>query len=217
MCDTCPRGYYCTENTTNPYDFPCPVGHYCPAGTRFDTEYPCPQGTYNPDTMTTNSSACLYCPPGEYCEGTGRELPSGNCSEGWFCTGGAHQSEPIVLGESTLSGGTCYFPTEKQRIFHDEHPRRCDCTSVRSCSFLPLSALRMLAGNYTDIDVCMCPANNYTGGRCHPGTYCPSGSSAPVLCIAGQYCEDYELPLPNGACAPQRHVWLLVDRAQAKD
>ena len=103
MCDTCPRGYYCTENTTNPYDFPCPVGHYCPAGTRFDTEYPCPQGTYNPDTMTTNSSACLYCPPGEYCEGTGRELPSGNCSEGWFCTGGAHQSEPIVLGESTLS------------------------------------------------------------------------------------------------------------------
>ena len=64
----------------------------------------------------------------------------------------------------------------------------------------------MLAGNYTDIDVCMCPANNYTGGRCQPGTYCPSGSSAPVLCIAGQYCEDYELPLPNGACASQRYL-----------
>ena len=66
---------------------------------RFDTEFACPQGTYTPDTMTTSSSACLYCPPGEYCEGTGRELPNGNCSEGWFCTGGAYQSRPIVLGK----------------------------------------------------------------------------------------------------------------------
>ena len=58
--------------------------------------------------------------------------------------------------------------------------------------------LILLSGNFTDIDVCMCPANNYTGGKCQPGTYCPSGSSAPVLCIGGQYCEDYELALPNG-------------------
>ena len=58
------------------------------------------------------------------------------------------------------------------------------------------------AGNFTDIDVCMCPTNNYTGGRCQPGTYCPSGSAAPVLCIGGQYCEDYELALPNGECDP---------------
>ena len=55
-----------------------------------------------------------------------------------------------------------------------------------------------ISGNFTDIDVCMCPTNNYTGGICQPGTYCPSGSPAPVLCIAGQYCEDYELALPNG-------------------
>ena len=53
-------------------------------------------------------------------------------------------------------------------------------------------------GNYTDIDVCTCPEFNYTGGRCQPGTYCPSGSAAPVQCTPGEYCMDYELATPNG-------------------
>ena len=100
QCDTCPMGYYCVANTTNPDDYPCPVGHYCPDGTQFSTQFACPAGTYNPDTMTTNSSACLFCPPGEYCEGVGRELPNGNCSDGWYCTGGAFQAEPIVMGKN---------------------------------------------------------------------------------------------------------------------
>lgn len=53
-------------------------------------------------------------------------------------------------------------------------------------------------GNYTSIDVCTCPANNYTGGKCQPGSFCPEGSSAPTSCTAGMYCDDYELATPKG-------------------
>ena len=39
--------------------------------------------------------------------------------------------------------------------------------------------------------------------RCHlyfSGTYCPEGSSAPIPCTAGQYCDIDELDSPTGNC-----------------
>ena len=32
------------------------------------------------------------------------------------------------------------------------------------------------------------------------GTYCPTGSSQPIACPRGQYCEDDENPIPDGPC-----------------
>ena len=101
-CQWCPAGYYCPLNTTDPVGSPCPPGYYCPQGTDHAHEFPCPPGTYNPHQGMTNSTACLICPPGEYCEVEGSDSPTGNCSVGWFCTGGAHQSKPVVFGEYTL-------------------------------------------------------------------------------------------------------------------
>lgn len=98
-CDQCPAGYYCVQNTTDAYSFPCPVGHYCPAGTKYSTEYPCLAGTYNPLTTQQSVASCLLCTPGMYCENQGISEPTGNCSAGWFCTGGASQAQPIVLGK----------------------------------------------------------------------------------------------------------------------
>lgn len=98
-CDQCPSGYYCVENTTDAYSFPCPVGYYCPAGTQYSTEYPCLAGTYNPLTTQQSVSSCLLCTPGMYCENQGNSQPTANCSDGWFCTGGASQAQPIVLGK----------------------------------------------------------------------------------------------------------------------
>lgn len=55
-------------------------------------------------------------------------------------------------------------------------------------------------GNYSSIDICSCLEMNMTGGRCQPSFYCPLGSSAPISCVAGQYCADYELDAPTGKC-----------------
>ena len=55
-----------------------------------------------------------------------------------------------------------------------------------------------ITGNFTDVDVCMCPDDDYTGDRCTPGTYCPSGTSGPIECTPGKYCGDFELTEPSG-------------------
>lgn len=99
VCQDCPPGFYCPLNTTNPTGEPCIKGHYCPQGTGYAAQYPCPEGTYNPDVGSTNSSACLLCLPGQYCHGNGLEMPSGNCSDGWFCTGGASSPKPMSSGK----------------------------------------------------------------------------------------------------------------------
>lgn len=48
---------------------------------------------------------------------------------------------------------------------------------------------------------------NMTGGHCQPGFYCAQGSSAPILCTAGQYCADAELDSPTGTCTHLSHVY----------
>ncbi|XP_033122761.1 uncharacterized protein LOC117121631 [Anneissia japonica] len=151
-CPSCVAGYYCPSNTSDPLVYPCPVGHYCPTGTTYPYEHACPEGSYNGLEAQQNISSCDLCPPGMYCQGEGLEEPTGNCSAGWFCTGGAWDSMPLPPGNSTVIA---------------------DCT---------------------------CPAVNYTGNKCPPGTYCPEGSSAPVDCDYGKYCADYELPAPTEDC-----------------
>lgn len=58
------------------------------------------------------------CPPGYYCEGEGNSEPTGLCDAGWFCTGGAYEARPIVIGnystidicsclELNMTGGKC--------------------------------------------------------------------------------------------------------------
>lgn len=41
--------------------------------------------------------------------------------------------------------------------------------------------------NYTNAN-CLCPATS-TGGRCQIGFYCPSGSSEPIPCPPGAFCN----------------------------
>ena len=109
-------------------------------------------GSYNPTDGSTGPEDCLMCPPGEYCEFDGLAQPTGNCSAGWFCTGGSWQAQPSE------------------------------------------------AGNATDVNSCSCPAGNYTGGRCWPGTYCPEGNTYPLACSLGSYCDQWELSTPAGLC-----------------
>lgn len=84
----------------------------------------------------------------------GLDAPTGNCSEGWYCTGGSYMAEPVTTD------------------------------------------------NATDLATCTCPLANYTGGKCWPGTYCPSGTVYPLPCTYGWYCDDYGLATPKGLCDP---------------
>lgn len=46
---------------------------------------------------------------------------------------------------------------------------------------------------------CVCPAFQMTsGGICPAGYYCPQGSSKPVACDGGKYCETPGLMTPTG-------------------
>jgi len=48
---------------------------------------------------------------------------------------------------------------------------------------------------------CSCAGNSEeTGGRCWPGTYCPTATGCPLQCTPGMYCDDYELAIPTGPC-----------------
>lgn len=82
-------------------------GHYCPNGTTFDTENRCPPGSYNPTTKGTQSSDCLECPPGKYCAGYANSAYTGNCSAGWYCTGGADGPNTTTHGGQCSPGYYC--------------------------------------------------------------------------------------------------------------
>ena len=82
----------------------------------------------------------------------GLSATSGECSAGWFCTGGSYMAQPVTLD------------------------------------------------NATSLPDCSCPAANFTGGRCWPGTYCPNGTANPLACTLGMYCGQYELESPTGQC-----------------
>jgi hypothetical protein len=64
----------------------CPKGNYCTITTTDPT--PCLAGTYNPSLGGEALADCLKCDAGQYCEGTGRETPNGDCLAGFFCPQG---------------------------------------------------------------------------------------------------------------------------------
>ncbi|XP_071958738.1 uncharacterized protein [Antedon mediterranea] len=152
LCTSCPAGYYCLQNSTSFSENVCPAGYYCPLETTHPYEYPCPKGSFNPVNNSDEIEDCLACLPGMYCQFDGQDAPSGNCSAGWYCTGGSYQEMPLTTA------------------------------------------------NATDLSECTCPLANYTGGKCWPGTYCPSGSPYPVSCDEGYYCKEYGRPEPNDQC-----------------
>ena len=73
------------------------------------------------------------------------------------------------------------------------------CAPGWYCTLGAFSSQPQRMGNYSgDLD-CNCPAN-VTGGMCYAGSYCPEGSSFPVPCDPGKYCQTDELDAPSGDC-----------------
>lgn len=77
-CQNCPRGFYCSGNSTTPLE--CPAGFYCPRNTRFATDNPCDIGTFNNLTGMSAVSACVDCTAGFYCDRQGQLKDENLCS-----------------------------------------------------------------------------------------------------------------------------------------
>ncbi len=83
------------------------AGYYCPNGTEYSTQYPCPPGTYNSLQLGTSIDDCQSCTLGMYCEGQGNPEPTGNCSAGWYCSGGADSPNTTTHGGQCQAGYYC--------------------------------------------------------------------------------------------------------------
>ena len=103
-CFPCPAGYYCLEGATAPII--CAAQHFCAGSTKTEHGTDCAIGSYQPETGRTS---CLKCPPGKYCDLPGQASPAGDCSEGYWCGGGATTSTPTGSGGDACAAGT-YCP-----------------------------------------------------------------------------------------------------------
>lgn len=220
----CDAGYYCSSGSTMPnpvnetFGDICPKGHYCPAASA--SAIPCPEGYFSNSYGNENLTNCLPCTAGMYCAGTGRALPNGNCTEGWFCPQGSTQPQPT--GNECLAGHEC--------------PEGSGAESACPSGYYQPdvgkgSCFICLAGMYCDQNEAIaeqqsgvgeashgvvtpkaCPAGYY----CPPGTQtefenpCPVGTfsnstglyneSQCTLCTPGYYCDNPNMLEPAGQC-----------------
>lgn len=114
-CFPCLRGYYCPANVSDFTPFPCALGHYCPNRTRYATEFPCPKGHFRNQTMGQSLADCSPCPPGQYCQGTGLDKPTGPCDPGYFCVRMSHSKTPQDYDNYT--SGDCLCPSNSTGLW----------------------------------------------------------------------------------------------------
>lgn len=98
-CDVCLPRYYCVNQS---YMDPCPLGAFCPGANGYNYSL-CPAGTFNNVTMLELESECQQCTGGSYCATPGLEVPTGECSPGYFCEIGVDTIAPE--NNNTGTGG----------------------------------------------------------------------------------------------------------------
>lgn len=196
----------------------CPKGHYCEEASQAAT--PCPEGTFSDEYANENLTSCLPCTAGQYCSGTGRDLPNGDCDVGWYCLSGSTQPQPV--NSECLAGHACPVGS----------PNETPCTSGNyqsitgqgSCSVCP-------AGKYCDQLEAISEEQSGVGEtshgvvtpkNCPAGFYCPEGtqtsgenpcpigtysnttalenSTQCTQCDPGYYCETASILKPTGQC-----------------
>eukprot|EP00658_Telonema_sp_P-2_P016371 TRINITY_DN16352_c0_g1_i10.p1 TRINITY_DN16352_c0_g1~~TRINITY_DN16352_c0_g1_i10.p1 ORF type:complete len:576 (-),score=150.42 TRINITY_DN16352_c0_g1_i10:23-1750(-) len=197
-CSTCSITP-CVGNYTCPRR--CPQGFYCPSGTTAASEFPCPAGRFGSQMSLMNVSACIICPPGQYCPYAGMSsIASLYCAPGYYCTSGSSVSNPT----DNVTGGVCppgyYCPrgtSAPQACPLGTFQANSGATNITSC--LACTAGKACTGN----------ALTAPDAECAAGYYCPGSSASPTspsrLCSVGHYCpasSEVPIPCPNGQWAP---------------
>ncbi|XP_028320851.1 uncharacterized protein LOC114474630 [Gouania willdenowi] len=222
-CNSCPAGHYCgSAGLSHPSGLCqagvycpggdtvgtgseggiCPTAHYCPEAS--STAVPCPAGTY---TNLTGQSECSLCPAGYYCPERTRNFTEFPCPAGFYCPDGTryatqfpcprgyYNPEPMTQSlDSCLPCPPGYY-CEKERLTKVSGK----CKAGWFCVSAAWTSQPFDLDNYTNAN-CLCPATS-TGGRCQVGFYCPTGSSEPIPCPPGAFCNTSGLAEPVGPCA----------------
>ncbi|GCC23266.1 hypothetical protein chiPu_0001660 [Chiloscyllium punctatum] len=185
QCLFCPQGHYCEAEDINstlcPSELNSVKTHRYPSGRA--TPKPCPSGEYQDQI---GQIQCKPCPLGKHCDplqgnGQHNESKAGtiqpiDCPAGYYCIKGMLYPCP----EGTYSNQTGRYSIEQCK----------PCPGGKYC------ALKGMSG-YTGLCdpgcVCVlgasypCPADNITGYKCPPGSYCPQGASHGIKCPAGTF------------------------------
>ena len=163
QCWPCRAGYTCTGYGTI-IPSACPTGHYCENGTATSTGEPCPVGTYQPLQNRTSLSDCVPCPPGQFCNATGRDAPAGPCDAGFLCTGGATSSKP-----------------DDSKNYPCPVGHYCEI-GTKNATKCPPGTLNKFAQGISRNSCLPCDPGMFCE---KPGLYAPSGK-----CLQGYYCPD---------------------------
>ena len=202
-CQPCLVGHFCpNQTTTSPT--PCPAGHYCIQGTVSPER--CPPGTFSNDTHLEAESECQQCPPGYFCQSNGQTAPSGKCSAGYYCTGGAILGQPVLqtygdrcpaghfCGEGSSAPVPCPLGTYFSGRGIDNEGSCLPCPARRSCNGTGLTAYNGdCAPGYYCVGGATSPTpfpTDATGGICPRGHYCPGASNAPLACAPSWYMNS---------------------------
>ncbi|XP_042595396.1 multiple epidermal growth factor-like domains protein 6 [Cyprinus carpio] len=130
------------------------------------------------------------CPPGFYCPDGTKHATQFPCPRGYY------NPEPM-----THSLDSC-LPCPPGHYCEKEHLSAVSgkCKAGWFCVSAAWNAQPFDLDNYTNAN-CLCPASS-TGGRCQEGFYCPAGTSEPVSCPPGAFCNATGLAQPSGPCCP---------------
>ncbi|CAG9336329.1 unnamed protein product [Blepharisma stoltei] len=188
-CNACTAGLYCPRGTSDPTSNTCPAGHYCPSSTLYDKQYPCSPGTFSTATSAADSTTCISCSAGKYCDvyGVG-DLTSLSCAGGFYCSSGSLYSQPMT---GSGYGGICtrgyYCPAASSTT------TKCDPGYYCSQDQMSTSGSQCSAGYYCTIQsIAPSPISSVNsafsaGDICPKGYYCEAGSSTYAACPAGKY------------------------------
>ncbi|KAK7882551.1 hypothetical protein WMY93_028725 [Mugilogobius chulae] len=202
----CKAGFYCPggdTSSTGSEGGPCPAAHFCAEGSA--SPEPCPAGSYS---NLTGRIVCSHCPAGYYCPERTANFTEFPCPPGFYCPDGTRHAtqfpcprgyynpEPMTQTlDSCLPCPPGHY-CEKERL--TKVSGRCEAGWF--CVSAAWTSQPFDLDNYTNAN-CLCPATA-TGGRCQPGFYCPVGSSEPLPCPPGTFCNSSGLSLPMGPCSP---------------
>ncbi|OAF70389.1 hypothetical protein A3Q56_01861 [Intoshia linei] len=184
----CSAGYYCQGKTTNttPSSGKCSPGHYCPSGSCLEIK--CPEGKYQD---LEAQALCKPCTAGNFC-------PLGSTSQG-VCPKGHY----CPVETSDYNNFPCPLGTFRNLV---QGKTIGDCLACTAGSYCSLTGLIAVEGQCDGGYYCggnaksSSPVTDTLNGHCLSGQVCPPGSTAPVNCPAGKYCNEKRLSIPSGDC-----------------
>jgi len=214
--EECDEGFYCMGGSKRPEPTDkitgdlCPMIGYCPKGAK--EPKPCKAGTYMVIVGAHQSSQCVPCLDGWYCDGELKEQPAGKCDPGYFCRPG--QSAKDLLknrvdpGHHAPQGSRHPYRCPFGTFASTPGKARCDgCDAGSLCNDIELTDKKVCpSGHY-------CPAYTWFENRkltydkfsCPQGTYNPNAGSSSLsdclLCNPGKYCALRGMETASDDCA----------------